>query len=206
MIQVSTLFLLVSRRAKLSKWGNASRGINISNCSKLWAPNCRGSVASHMDRGADSMTEASDELAEDAAYAAEQLNMIKARTMYNMVEDLDDNKRLLFLTNAQADLIAKNPAALQKMLDVLDVGKPSLVINLLPSSGFSITNRCLPEDVKELTRTGWLGMVSDKGAFLDEEEESDAIFKIDMFMADAIIPLAARTNAIVICSAPGALR
>ena len=109
-----------------------------------------------MDRGADSMTEASDELAEDAAYAAEQLRMIKARTMYNMVEDLDDNKRLLFLTNAQADLIAKNPAALQKMLDVLDVGKPSLVINLLPSSGFSITNRCLPEDVKELTRTGWL--------------------------------------------------
>jgi hypothetical protein len=49
-----------------------------------------------------------------------------------MVEDIDDGKcKLLFLTNSQADLIASSSLGVQKMLDALEVPKPSLVIELL---------------------------------------------------------------------------
>ena len=67
----------------------------------------------------------------------EQLDTIKARTMYNMVEPLGD-KSLLFLTNAQASLLSSNSESLRKMLDVLDVREPQLVINLLVRDGLEL--------------------------------------------------------------------
>ena len=42
--------------------------------------------------------------------------MIKAKTMYEMVDELEDGSRkILFLTNAQAELLAASGAALQRM-------------------------------------------------------------------------------------------
>ena len=67
----------------------------------------------------------------------EQLDTIKARTLYNMVEPLGD-KSLLFLTNAQASLLSSNSESLRKMLDVLDVREPQLVINLLVRDGLEL--------------------------------------------------------------------
>ena len=150
------------------------------------------------------MTEAS--AIEDEAVTVEELPMIKARTMYNMVEELDVDgaKKLLFLTNPQAELIASNSTALQKMLDVLvrdDCGAPSLVIDLLVSPGFSVTNRYFPSSVESITAAGYQGVVPDKGPYLNEADERAAMLKLDLFMSDVIIPLAVRTNAIVLCSA-----
>jgi hypothetical protein len=81
--------------------------------------------------GASQMTAGFDEV------SREQLDKIKARTMYNMVEPIDGGvKKVLFLTNNQALLLAKEPASMNKMFDRLEVGKPQLVISLLESNGF----------------------------------------------------------------------
>ena len=50
--------------------------------------------------------------------------------------------------------------------------------------------------------TYFAGMdAKNRAPFLSREEERAAEAKIDMFMSDVIIPLAAATNAIVICEA-----
>mmetsp|Transcript_26295 Transcript_26295/g.84369 ORF Transcript_26295/g.84369 Transcript_26295/m.84369 type:complete len:86 (-) Transcript_26295:427-684(-) len=56
--------------------------------------------------------------------AREQLAMIKARTMFQMVEEIkvgatDLGQKLLFLTNPQAELLASSESSIQKMLDAL---------------------------------------------------------------------------------------
>ena len=146
-------------------------------------------------------TEVSVSAIEDEDMSREQLQIIKARTMYNMVEEIDDGKcKLLFLTNPQADLIASTPESVQKMLDALEVPKPSLVIELVMSWGFRTTTKMFrPETYqsdKELS-----GIVFGQPPFLTREEEREAEAKLDMFMADVVIPLAAQTHAVVLCDA-----
>ena len=62
---------------------------------------------------------------EEEDLSREQLQMIKARTMYQMVEELNTSddvpRKLLFLTNPQADLLANSESSIQKMLDALEV-------------------------------------------------------------------------------------
>jgi hypothetical protein len=75
--------------------------------------------------------------ADEEDLSREQLQMIKARTMYQMVEEINDGAtKVLFLTNPQAEYIASSPASVQKMLDALEIPKPSLVIELQRSIGF----------------------------------------------------------------------
>jgi hypothetical protein len=69
-----------------------------------------------------------------------------------MTEEVPDyggggRKRLLFLTNSQAELISGSSASLQKMLDALEIPRPKLVINLLVSQGSTdyVTNEILGE-------------------------------------------------------------
>ena len=45
-----------------------------------------------------------------------ELDTIKALTMYNMIEPLEDGSKILVLSGLQADTIAKNPKSLEKML------------------------------------------------------------------------------------------
>ncbi|MGB1598719.1 MAG: hypothetical protein ACPIOQ_38565 [Promethearchaeia archaeon] len=78
----------------------------------------------------------------------QQLQLIKARTMYQMIEDVPGDgasakRRVMFLTNAQAELIAMQPEAkgIRQLLQALEIPQPKLVINVLPSWGFS--GQCL---------------------------------------------------------------
>ena len=144
---------------------------------------------------------AASSVMEDEDISREQLQIIKARTMYNMVEEVDDGKcKLLFLTNPQADLIASSPESVQKMLDALEIPKPSLVIELIKSWGLGGSTRILAPELYAAER--WCaGLKHDNASFLSREEESAAEARIDMFMADVIIPLAAQTNAVVLCNA-----
>lgn len=148
-------------------------------------------------------------LGQEDEMSREQLQTIKAKTMYEMTEDIIDEesglrKRLLFLTNSQADLIASSDASMQKMLDALDIPKPKLVINLLGSQGFSdYCTACFtswdgvgPEDA---------GLIPKHGAFVDADDENNAISKLDHFMASVILPLAAKTQAIILCQAMNSL-
>ena len=143
----------------------------------------------------------------------EQLDKIKARTMYNMVEPIDGgSKKILFLTNAQATLLGKESASMEKMLDRLEIGKPQLVINLLASPGFG--NYCkgfgpkafdAGSDIANGRLLGWgAGIVSERAPFLTAAAEALAEGKIDTFMSEILLPLAAETNAVVLCNAiPG---
>ena len=51
-----------------------------------------------------------------------------------MDESKSGTKKLLFLSSKQADLIARDPVAIDKMLKIfVDKQQPRMVINLLPS-------------------------------------------------------------------------
>ena len=138
----------------------------------------------------------------------EQLDKIKARTMYDMVEPIDaGSRKVLFLTNQQASLLAKEPASMSKMLDRLEVGEPQLVINIMTSTGFSNWYNAWEPGVfshgKGSNRqSDWAaGCVTDRPPFLTGAASMAADGKIDTFMSEVIIPLAADTNAVVLCSA-----
>mgnify|MGYP001234092582 CR=1 FL=1 len=71
----------------------------------------------------------------------ESMAIIKAKTMYEMVQQLANpsgagERRLLFLTNPQADLIATTEGGIENMLNALEVQPHKLVINFLASAGF----------------------------------------------------------------------
>ena len=98
----------------------------------------------------------------------ESLNEIKAKAVYRLVEDIDEKRRMMFLTNQQAELIAGSTDALQKLLDVLDLPKPKLVINLLQSQGFAENLAEGPEkDMCALWKSTFAGMVHGKPPFRD---------------------------------------
>ena len=146
-------------------------------------------------------TEASA-FAEDEQASRKMLDLIKARTMYQMVEELDNGaQRLLFLTNSQAEQIAKRPESVQKMLDVLEVGKPQLVINLVTSAGFRESSKLLPTSQQTVVEDGFMGSCKNMAPFCSREEEQTAEAKVDVFMSEVLIPLAVSTNAIVLCNA-----
>ena len=72
-----------------------------------------------------------------------KIDEIKAKTMYDMVDCIDDSKRqVLYLSAEQAKLIASSKPGLERMLRTLelfpradDSPKPKLVLNLLKSLG-----------------------------------------------------------------------
>ena len=119
--------------------------------------------------------------------ADNDLSTIKAKTMYKMVEEVHDsktgsNRKLLFVSSKQADLISRDPSAIDKMLRIfLDTQQPGLVINLLPSM-----IRC------------WMLV---RPLFGDPDGEREGVAALDRFMAEHIIPLAEKTHAIILCSA-----
>jgi len=144
----------------------------------------------------------------------QQLNLIKAKTMYNMVEEFGPgrSKKLLFLTAAQANLIASKTDTLDKMLEVLDVDKPQLVINLLNSNGSAgwlqtvrpphLLQKMHCLDPKGNGIDKWAaGAIGGRSPFLSAQDERSAERRLDVFMADVLIPLAVRTNAIVLACA-----
>ena len=165
----------------------------------------QGAAASNLRQALNALETLADgtelTVLEEDDLSREQLQMIKARTMYQMVEEIDDGKKkLLFLTNAQADLIASSPVSVQKMLDVFEIPRPSLLINLLESCGFrESTHIWSAEELGE--RPDLAGLLHDKPPFFTREDESEAEAMLDRFMADVLIPLAAQTRAVVLCSA-----
>lgn len=136
----------------------------------------------------------------------EKLDKVKAMTMHDMIEVIasgkSSQKKLLFLTGKQADLLAKNErGALQKLLTEFEVGQPQLVINLLESGGFGewVRQRS-PESWKSLNPR-WAPGVCGEAPFESPRDERNAEYLIDLFMSDVLIPLAEETHAVVICCA-----
>ena len=137
----------------------------------------------------------------------DDVNLIKSKTMHNMVETVNDGQcQLLFLTNPQATQIAKSEdgGGVRLMLEKLGVRggtqKPQLVIEMLPSGGFQ--SFCRSMQISKVERAAeYAGIDDERAPFLSKQDEFTAEAKIDRFMLEVIIPLAAQTNAVVFCEA-----
>lgn len=158
-----------------------------------------------MRRDGSEAFEVQSAFAEEQEVSGAELQMIKARTMFNMVEEIEggttgSSRKLLFLSNPQAEFLASSPGSLHKMLEALELPKPKLVINLLTSQGFR-TYCSIREFSANDLRTEDACIRQGQPPFLDDDAELVAEELIDRFMADVLIPLAAQTNAIILCSA-----
>lgn len=138
---------------------------------------------------------------EDDKLTHELYEEIKARTMFQMIEEIDGGKQsLLFLTNKQAELL-ESPENVAKLFKALEVdghvhSKPKLLI-VLQWDGrlrahMQAAGRGNPSH-NTYERTN--------GPFLNGDDARTAESRLDQFMLDVLIPLAVRTNAIVICDA-----
>ena len=120
----------------------------------------------------------------------ESLGEIRARTMYRMVEDVEvgDTKKLLFLTNKQAQMLSESESNIDKILDALEVRNPKLVINLLMDNAGGCSSL-------DPAKSGWgLG-------FQTAEKARAAFFRLVAFMVRVVIPQAVKTSALILCSA-----
>jgi len=135
-----------------------------------------------------------------------ELERVKAMTMYDMIEEIQPAgnrwKKLLFLTGDQAEMITQNPLSLELLLEKFDVGTPQLVINLLESGGFGDWTRQRPAESWRQLNLRWApGVFHGVAPFATIAEERAAEYRVDLFMADILIPLAAQTHAVIICCA-----
>jgi len=132
-----------------------------------------------------------------------EFNKMKAITMSNMVEALGDGEtKLLFLTGHQAQLLSQNESSIDKMFEIFGIGRPQLVINLLESGGFRAFTDTHGKHEWDSRISRWApGVVQGRAPFLTEDDEMLAENRIDLFMKEVLIPLAAQTRAVVICCA-----
>jgi len=125
-----------------------------------------------------------------------------------MVEDVPGSpqggpsRKVLFLTSAQAELLAGNAGSMELLLSALEIpmegpGSPKVTLKLGPAKGFS-DHLNAKENKTEGERKG-LDRI--KPPFLSDEEERLAEQRLDIFLADVLLPLAARTHAIVFVNA-----
>jgi hypothetical protein len=133
---------------------------------------------------------------EEQAAMLEQALDIKAKNMYDMVEEFETDHgemKLLFLTNSQAQMLA-DIGDFGKLLDAFGLEKPSLVLNLQQSFLEILSPGAY--DIN-MTSPGGVGMVP----FASAAERRSTEQQLDRFMSDVVIPLAAQTNAIILCMA-----
>ena len=100
--------------------------------------------------------------------------------------------------------MADSEQALERMLDALEIpragpGAPKIVINLLDS--FGLSNQLNDHWMKETEPGPRVGRRRVKPPFVTDDEERRAEQRLDSFMSDVLVPLAARTNAIVLVNA-----
>lgn len=121
---------------------------------------------------------------------------MKAKTMYEMVEEIDAGQgpvKLLFLTNPQADSICSSSLTLRKMLEALEIDSPKLVINFICSPGLRASLQLNYDAAKSDPVT--------PPPFLNLDEEQMCLARLDQFMQDMLLPLAASTHALILTSA-----
>jgi hypothetical protein len=138
-----------------------------------------------------------------------ELATIRVRTMYNLVEELqvsagatDALTRLLYLTNMQAQLFKAE--TVPKMLQAFEVKQASLVINLMESAfypTFYPNYFQTPEQQENFYLHMTVNVFANQTSFSSTSEATAATRNLSSFFKDVLLPLAAETNAIVICSA-----
>lgn len=147
----------------------------------------------HLEDGIDTASV----FAEDDKFTQEHYEEIKARTMFNMVEEVSSGKqKLLFLTNAQADLLA-NPENIPKLMGSLELGVDPKLLIVLQWDGDSRRHYAtFSQDRSFPTKE-----TRQNGSFETADEGRAAETRLDNFMREVLIPLAVQTNAVILCDA-----
>ena len=123
------------------------------------------------------------------------LQEIKAKTMYRMVEDITlgsgTRHKVLFLTNKQARLLANTPGSIKRVLEAFEIPTPKLVIRFLQSTGGT-------EWTKGRIQSGLNVDFPFQGGLTEALQAEQRLYQ---FMEDVLVPLAAETNALILVSA-----
>ena len=131
-------------------------------------------------------TKVENKEAPEAIQAREEYEEIKARTMFRMIEDIDDQQRLLFLTNHQAELIAQ-PDNIAKLVDAMEIEHlPKLLMVLQWSGNFQSMMAS-----QGLDSTDYTSYERENSAFLRKEEAQVAQTRLDRFMLEVCLHFSA---------------
>eukprot|EP01045_Picozoa_sp_COSAG04_P015628 COSAG04_NODE_1248_length_7581_cov_24.589453_1_plen_386_part_10 len=151
---------------------------------------------------------------EDGADANDEneLATIRVRTMFGLVEELrvaagatDSHTHLLYLTNMQAQLFKAE--TVPKMLQAFELPQPSLVINLMGSFCYPCFFDCsMPPSFTQQERDDFYRLAphnvqGNSHSFVSGDEATQGCRRLSSFFKEVLLPLAAETNAIVLCSA-----
>ncbi|CAE7203582.1 unnamed protein product [Symbiodinium sp. CCMP2592] len=123
------------------------------------------------------------------------LQEIKAKTMYRMVEDITlgsgSRHKVLYLSNKQARLLAHTPGSMKRVLEAFEIPTPKLVIRLIQSTGGV-----------DWTRSRLRAGINLQYPYPGGEEEAlQAERNLYHFMEEVLLPLAAETNALILVQA-----
>ena len=154
----------------------------------------------------------------------QEVQDIKARTMYNMITEVEDpagkdKKKMCFLTNRQAGLF--HEGNINKIIQAFELPTPKLVIRLMTIGGGTASRQYgMIQAFKNIKRDGnyeemWKKVLRIQAQnnpsttqdmlpdppFLNEKNADTAQWNLESFMRDVVVPLAASNNAIVIGSA-----
>jgi hypothetical protein len=138
--------------------------------------------------------EDSDEIPDlsDAERTGNELELIKARTMYNMVEQIafeDTAIQLLYLSSMQARVF--DSENIHVLVDAFKIPKPQLVIKLLGSKFGSASIRFSQSpDHSHVLEDTWNNLY-------DLPNALDAERKLTIFMQEYLIPIASLNSAVV---------
>eukprot|EP01043_Picozoa_sp_COSAG02_P019711 COSAG02_NODE_958_length_15648_cov_5.487620_13_plen_705_part_00 len=118
--------------------------------------------------------------------------------------------RILYLTNMQARLFGAE--TVPKMLNVFEVSQASLVINLMDSGGYPVEyDTDAGSETAVESEQGDVGLENyecphnvfhpDFDSFASRSEATQATRRLSKFFKEVLLPLAAETNAIILCNA-----
>lgn len=153
--------------------------------------------------------EAMTSVAGDSDDAKGQLEDLQVATIYSLVEAIQAkagavtfNVPILYLTNNQANKFPFHD--LSKVLQSLDISpEPKFIINLLDSRPFTRNRREGMSDISNVSPH--FGFEDPSATIFDanQVEYMSTITELSRFMQDKLLPLAIRTNALVLVGSTG---
>ena len=132
---------------------------------------------------------------------------LQTRALYEKVKAVNlhgEEKRLLFVTNQEAEILASSPECIMRLLDAFHVEQPQIVINLLHSigtMGFFSGQADEPCQRGEKQRPLGGGLVLGRLPWASRDEAAQAEKRLDLFMSEVVLPKAIANRAVVLVSA-----
>ena len=138
----------------------------------------------------------------------QELEALKAEKVVGMIDAIEKNgqfhSHLIYLTNWQANAISKCQPSVKRMIEVFHgENKPRFIIHLVQSWGFYNSTKLV--DRSQLGKGMSIGMEYDTPPFQNKGDDytdmNQTMARLTHFVTRVILPLAERTNALILCNA-----